>query len=169
MFLNNQELTHRTNNREIIVQLQSANLSASCTHCGEEFDLSKAILFDGLGKFPSEAEQKKIQLLQDLEERMLDLRKRKISAESAEKKAIEVGIGKIIEKVLPAYRDFSLSLPDCRPLFEPIDLIVFNGVSKTEVDSITFLEIKTGESRLNKHQKAVQHAIDDKKVRYMEM
>jgi predicted Holliday junction resolvase-like endonuclease len=156
-------------NADIIEQLKKSDLLATCSHCGGEFDLAKAILFDGLGEYPDIAEQKKQQLLTGLEERLNELKKREISAEGAEKKAIEVGIGKIIEKVVPAYKHFNVPLPDCRPLFEPIDLIVFNGATKSNVDSITFLEIKTGASRLNTHQKAVKHAIEDKKVRYEEV
>lgn len=156
-------------NDAVISELKSSNLVAECPHCSKEFELSKAILFDGLGKFPDIAEQKRKQLLEELEERIDDLKKRKISVAGAEKKAVEVGVGKIIEKVLPAYRDFKLPLSDCRPLFEPVDLIVFNGASKMEVDSITFLEIKTGESRLNKHQKIIRDAIEDKKLKYEEV
>jgi len=156
-------------NSEIISDLQSSNLVAECSHCSKEFLLSKAILFDGLGKFPDIAEQKRKQVLEELKERFDDLKKRKMSAAGAEKKAVEVGVGKIIEKVLPAYRDFKLPLSDCRPLFEPVDLIVFNGASRMQVDSITFLEIKTGESRLNKHQKVIRNAIEDKKLKYEEV
>lgn len=126
-------------------------------------------MFDGRGQFPDIAQKKREQMLLELNERMEKLKKRKISVEGAEKKAIEVNIGKIIEKVVPAYKDFRMPLNDCRALFEPIDLIVFNGASKSMVDYITFLEIKTGEARLNQHQKAIKHAIDDKKVTYEEV
>ncbi len=156
-------------NAEIISELKSSNLVAECPHCSEEFELSKAILFDGLGKFPDIAEQKRKQLLEELKERIEELKKRKISVAGAEKKAVEVGVGKIIEKIVPAYRDFKLQACDCRPLFEPIDMIVFSGASRLLVDSITFLEIKTGESKLNKHQRLIRDAVDDKKLAYEEV
>ena len=82
---------------------------------------------------------------------------------------MEVGIGKILEKVIPAYRDFKVPISDCRPLFEPIDLIVFNGVSKSKVDSVTFMEIKTGKAQLAKHERMVRDAITDKKVAFKEI
>jgi predicted Holliday junction resolvase-like endonuclease len=104
-------------------------------------------------------------MLQELQTRLDELKKRKISAGAgAEQKAIEVGIGKIIEKVMPAYQNFGLPICDCRPLFEPIDMIIFNGLSKASVDSITFMEVKTGKSRLNEHQRIVKEAVTEGKV-----
>jgi len=153
-----------TSQNKLISELTSSNLYAECTHCGEEFKLSDAILFDGLGAFPKIAAEKREALFTELKKRIDELKKRKISVIGAEKKAIEVGIGKIIEKIIPAYKEFKIPLSDCRPLFEPIDLIVFNGMTKMNIDSVTFLEIKTGSSRLSQHEKMVRDAIDGKKL-----
>jgi predicted Holliday junction resolvase-like endonuclease len=150
---------------KLINQLKVSKLYAECKECGEEFPLSKAVLFDGLGDFPEPAELKRKQMLEELQAKLDELRKRKVSAgPGAEKKAIEVGIGKIIEKVMPAYQNFGMPISDCRPLFEPIDMIIFNGLSAASVQSITFMEIKTGKSRLNEHQKLVKEAVSDGKV-----
>ena len=154
----------------LIKELKAMNLCAECTHCGEEFELSKATLFDGRGAFPASAQTKREELLEELKVRLEDLKRRKISAQvGAEKKAMEVGIGKILEKIIPAYRDFKIPISDCRPLFEPIDLLVFNGVSKSKVDSVTFMEIKTGNAQLAKHERMVRDAIKDKKVAFKEV
>jgi len=150
---------------KLINQLKVSKLYAECKECGEEFPLSKAVLFDGLGDFPESAELKRKQMLEELEAKLEELKKRQVSAgPGAEKKAIEVGIGKIIEKVMPAYQNFGMPISDCRPLFEPIDMIIFNGLSAASVQSITFMEIKTGKSRLNEHQKLVKEAVSDGKV-----
>jgi len=150
---------------KLINQLKVSKLYAECKECGEEFPLSKAVLFDGLGDFPEPAELKRKQMLEELQAKLDELKKRKVSAgPGAEKKAIEVGIGKIIEKVMPAYQNFGMPISDCRPLFEPIDMIIFNGLSATSVQSITFMEIKTGKSRLNERQKLVKEAVSDGKV-----
>jgi predicted Holliday junction resolvase-like endonuclease len=155
---------------DIISQLKSSNLYAECTHCGEEFKLTDAVLFDGHGVFPEIAKEKRKELLEELKQRTELLKKQKISADvGAEKRAIEVGIGKIIEKVIPAYKKFKIPLSDCRPLFEPIDFIVFNGLSEMKIDSVTFLEIKTGNSKLAKHEKMICKAIDEKKLSYKEV
>lgn len=149
----------------LIKNLKSSYLVAECPMCNEEFKLSEALLFDGLKKFPKPAEEKKLLLLHELKKREEELKKRKISVDvTAEKKAIEVGFGKVIEKFLPAYKDLKLQFCECRPLYEPIDLIVFNGLIKRKVDFITFLEIKSGNSQLNKHQKMIRDAISDGRV-----
>jgi len=54
-------------------------------------------------------------------------------------------------------------------LFDPIDLIVFRGLTNKKVKHITFLDIKTGESGLNKHQKMIRDAVYDKKVEFKEV
>ena len=102
----------------------------------------------------------------ELTQRLKDLEKRKVSAHTgSEKKAIEVGMGKIMEKVLPYYKGFTIPLADCRFLAEPIDAIIFEGASKQKINKISFLEIKTGDATLNPHQKMVKKAIESKNVR----
>ena len=150
---------------KFIDQLKASRLSAECTQCGEEFPLSKAVLFDGLGKFPEPAELRRNEMLSELQAKLEELKKRKVSAGlGAEKKSIEVGIGKIIEKLMPAFQNFGMPASDCRPLFEPIDMILFNGLSTSSIQSITFMEVKTGNSRLNEHQRLVKEAVSDGKV-----
>ena len=123
------------------------------------------MLFDGTNNFPKEAIFAKLKLMRELAERAKDLEKRKLSADvMSEKKAIEIGFGKIIERFIPAYKDLDLQFAECRPLFDPIDIIVFNGLLNREVDHITFLEIKSGNSDLNKHQRLIRDAIADNKV-----
>jgi len=53
---------------------------------------------------------------------------------------------------------------ECRPLYDPIDLIVFNGLIKRKVDFITFLEVKSGKSKLNPHQRMIRDAVQGYKV-----
>jgi predicted Holliday junction resolvase-like endonuclease len=156
-------------NAEIIKELKKADLVATCPKCYNSFELANATLFDGLGDFPELAQQRKVQLLTELHDRLEQLKKRKISVGDAEQRAIKVGVGKTLEKLVPVHKDFTLPLPDCRPLFEPIDMIVFNGAHKFNVDSITFLEIKTGAAKANAHEKAIKHAVEDKKVIYKEV
>lgn len=160
-----QPVESRMNIGQFIDQLKSSKLHAECPECNQDIPLSKAILFDGLGDFPEAAQLRRDTMLKELQERLDELKRRKHSAgPGAEKKAIEVGIGKIIEKVVPAYSSFGFPICDCRPLFEPIDMIIFNGLSKASLESITFMEIKTGGSRLSNHQKLVKDAVCDGRV-----
>jgi predicted Holliday junction resolvase-like endonuclease len=123
------------------------------------------LLFDGTNSFPTEAETVRLSLLEAFEEREEQLKKRKISADvEAEKKAIEVGFGKMIEKFIPAYKNLNLQFAECRPLFDPIDLIVFDGLLDRDINHISFIEVKSGNSKLNKHQKLIEDAVLDKRV-----
>src|SRR5207245_1720267 len=150
---------------ELLKNLQQSGLYAGCPHCGTEFSLSESILFDGSQSFPPKADEVRTQMIQSLEERHVELQKRQVSAdEGAEKKAIEVGIGKIIEKIVPAYKNFNLPLSDCRFLSEPIDMIVFDGACDMKVNKITFMDIKTGNAKLNTHQRQIRDAVKDNKV-----
>jgi len=145
--------------------LRTSELIAQCPKCDEEFKLCDSLLFDGTKKFPDGAEKVKLQLIHEFAERQNTLERRKVSADiTAEKRAIDVGFGKIIEKFIPAYKDLKLQFAECRPLFDPIDILVFKGLLNRNVNHITFLEIKSGDSSLNKHQRIIRDAILEEKV-----
>ena len=149
----------------MIRTLNRSKLIAECPHCGDEFPLLKALLFDGREKFPSKAEAKRLELLDELKDRTADLLLRqKRATTKSEKTAIAVGIGKIIEKILPAHKNFDLIPSDCRFLAEPIDMIVFDGASENKIKNITFMDIKTGSATLNTHQKQIRDAVQDHDV-----
>ena len=149
----------------MIKTLNRSKLIAVCPHCGDEFSLSSALLFDGRKEFPSKAEAKRLELLEELKEKTADLLLRqKRATTKSEKTAVAVGIGLIIEKILPAHKNFDLVPADCRFLAEPIDMIVFDGVSENKVKKITFMDIKTGGAVLNTHQKQIRDAIRDHDV-----
>lgn len=151
----------------LINGLKSSELVAQCPYCQDEFSLADSTLFDGLGEFPESANQLKTAYENDFQSRLDDFKKRKVSAdEGSEKKAIEVGIGKIIEKVLPAYKNFTFPLSDCRFLAEPLDAIIFDGASSLNINKITFMEIKTGNAKLNTHQRRIRDAIKDGNVKF---
>lgn len=153
---------------EIIQQLKQSNLWAE-SPCGCEFKLSEAILFDGTKPFPKEALESKEAFLSELKEREAELKKqKKLATEKAFITTKAVNIGKNVEKILPTLKDFKWDLPDCRFMGDPIDLITFNGLSINKIDSISFIEVKSGMARLNTHQKIIKKAIEDKKVSYKE-
>ena len=154
----------------LISNLQKSKLFADCTNCGEEFPLSKSLLFDGTKKFPDKAEITRLRWEKDLKDRISDLSEKQKKAKTrSEKAAVSVGIGKIVEKILPTHKDFSLPVPDCRFLAEPIDMIVFDGACNNKINHISFMEIKTGAARLNTHQKMVRDAIVDHDVKWRTM
>lgn len=66
------------NIKKLITDLKASNLVAECPVCQEEFNISDAMLFDGMKKFPKTAEEKKMDLLQELNERKEELKKKKL-------------------------------------------------------------------------------------------
>lgn len=151
---------------QIIKKLKESNLYAECT-CGEEFKLSESILFDGTQPLPKEAKEVQKTLNSILKERKEDLKKRKkLATEKAEITTKSVNIGKNLEKVLPTMRDFRWKLADCRFLSDPIDILTFNGLSRNSINSLSFIEVKSGGARLNNHQKAIRDAVENNKVTY---
>lgn len=106
-------------------------------------------------------------MFEDLKKRTKDLLQRKVQADvTSERQTIASGMGKIIEKVLPGYKEFNFPIADCRALFEPVDFIVFSGCVNNRVNQITFLDIKTGNARLNAHQRMIKDAVEKKRVTY---
>ena len=154
----------------LIRNLNNSRLFAECPNCGDEFSLSKALLFDGTKKFPESAELIKLQCELALKEQIKELsEKQKQAPVRSERAAVSVGIGKIIEKILPIHKFFDIVASDCRFLAEPIDMIVFDGASKNKINHISFMEIKTGAARLNDHQKIVRDAVNDHQVKWSSM
>ena len=150
-----------------IENLQKSKLSTECPYCYSKFLLSESLLFDGTKKFPSQADITRKEWEINLQLRLVDLKNRKKRAEKgAEKTTIAVGIGKIIEKILPAHKNFDMESADCRFLAEPIDMIVFNGLSENRINSLTFMDVKTGKASLNTHQKQIRDAVNDKQVKW---
>ena len=151
---------------QLIKNLKDSNLYAECS-CGEEFKLSDAILFDGTKPFPAEALGTQSELNTLLETRNAELaKKKKLATEAAERTTTAVNIGKNLERALPTIKGFKWVVPDSKFLGDPIDLLVFNGLSNGKVDSLSFVEVKSGKAKLNNHQKSIRDAIGDHKVSY---
>ena len=151
---------------QLIKNLKDSNLYAECS-CGEEFKLSDAILFDGTKPFPAEVLGTQSELNTLLETRNGELAKnKKLATEVAERTTTAVNIGKNLERALPTLKGFKWVVPDSKFLSDPIDLLIFNGLSDGKVDSLSFVEVKSGKARLNSHQKSIRDAIEDHKVSY---
>ena len=154
------------NTQKIIDRLKKSDLYAECS-CGSEFKLSDLILFDGTKPFPPEVQDVQEKYEEELWKQNLKLEKnKKLTTEKAIITTRSVNIGKNLKKILPIMEDFKWQLPDCRFLGDPIDLLIFNGLSVNNIESISFIEVKSGKARLNKHQKLVKEAVEDNWVKY---
>ena len=76
--------------------------------------------------------------------------------------------GNFSEQLAPYLPDFDYNPSDCRFIGKPVDFIVFNGLSDGKLKDITFLEIKSGDSKLNNNQKDLKRVVDEKKVKFDE-
>ena len=151
---------------DIINKLKNSNLYAECS-CGGEFKLSDVLLFDGTKPFPPEVKEVQERYEEELKQREEGLEKSKqLATVRATITTTAVNIGKSLEKVLPSMDDFRWKIPDCRFLGDPIDLVTFNGCCQNKIESISFIEVKSGKAQLNKNQRRVRDAVQDKKVIY---
>lgn len=152
---------------DLIKDLKTSELYAECP-CGQEFAISETFLFDGAVKpFPKEALEIQAELQKSLADQRIELAKQiKQITQKTAKTTAAVNIGKTLEKVLPVAKDFKWIVPDTKVLGDPIDLLIFNGLSNGKVDSLSFVEVKSGAARLNPHQKSIRDAIADNKVSY---
>jgi predicted Holliday junction resolvase-like endonuclease len=76
--------------------------------------------------------------------------------------------GKTLEKLIPFLDRFKHNPHDVRWLGDPIDLIVFDGYSEDNPQKITFLEIKSGNSKLTSKQNKIKELVEKKKVEWEE-
>jgi predicted Holliday junction resolvase-like endonuclease len=93
----------------------------------------------------------------------------KSSRKDAVKRSRNSLVGKLLENIAPYLPDFQFNPLDMRFIGSPIDYIVFQGMSKKEIDKVIFLEIKSGKSSLNSQERKLKKAIQNKKVEYKEI
>jgi predicted Holliday junction resolvase-like endonuclease len=100
-------------------------------------------------------------------EQRLATKTKAIRREAIERSRVTT-LGKTIERIAPMVSGFGFHPGDVRPLFEPIDYIVFDGLWSRRVNELVFVEFKTGGSALSPVQKSIREAVDRKKVRFEE-
>lgn len=93
---------------------------------------------------------------------------KKIRAD-ARKSSTDIITGQVKERLSPYFPNFPYNPRDVRFLGSPIDLIVFDGLSKDNVEKIIFVEVKTGnkkylEADLKGRERSVEDCLKQKKV-----
>lgn len=152
---------------QIIGTLERGNFYAECPCCEEPITLKNAGLFY-LDDFTPDAEKLYAQKLTELKERAAALKRlRKSISQKSEIGARAVNIGFILERLAPSMKAFRFDRNDCRSLFDPIDYVIFEGLSaKGRVSKIIFADIKTGGSRLKSSQKEIKTLVEKKQVEW---
>lgn len=150
---------------ELIGMLESGSFSAVCPCCGDAMRLRDAGMFFE-DHFTEDAEQLYQQMIEEQKKRLRELKARRQSAQTtSETGAKSVNIGKVLERLAPAFEDFSFERNDCRSLFDPIDYVIFEGLSrKGTVERIIFSDVKTGSARLKSHQREIRDLVENKKL-----
>jgi predicted Holliday junction resolvase-like endonuclease len=123
------------------------------------FRLSEVELFyipDRKRDFLSEIRKKESALAQTVIDERNDAVKRSRSAL----------MGSLVETVRPFLPGFKHHPGDLRGIWDPVDYISFNGLATRNIESIAFLEVKTGRSNLNSIERSIQKAIEDGKVTF---
>jgi predicted Holliday junction resolvase-like endonuclease len=152
--------------KEIINTLKSGNFYCECPcGCGKEIKLKDADLFY-LDEFSTSGREAQTGLLENLKQQRLELKEEEINmTKRPQLTAKAVNVGFILERIAPSFDTFPFINNDCRSLFDPIDYIIFEGLSKKGVvNKIIFTDIKTGAARLKNNQKEIKSLVENKKV-----
>ena|SRR4030042_3394489 len=76
--------------------------------------------------------------------------------------------GQFSEQLAPYLPDFEYLPTECRFIGKPIDFIVFKGMDEKKIDEVVFVEVKSGNAKLNQHEKNLRDTIQKKKVKWVE-
>ncbi len=149
---------------DLIEILNLGRVRAVCPRCQRDFSLKNAGLFhmdDFSDAGTAWLERTKSAIASRREE--LRGRPRTVSARS-DLQAGAVNLGSILERLAPSLATFPFRHSDCRSLFDPIDYIVFPGAECGSIESIEFVEIKSGGSRLTKRQRQIRDVVERGRV-----
>lgn len=76
--------------------------------------------------------------------------------------------GQVGEQVAPFLPNFPANASEVRFIGKPVDFIAFNGADEGRIDSITFIEVKTGNANLSPIEKSLKECIHRGCVNYIE-
>jgi predicted Holliday junction resolvase-like endonuclease len=153
----------------LIADLQhDRRFKATCPACMEDFPLSDAVLFALDAEPPPEALTAFSAMRTRIKERRAALREnRERMTKGARRTAQAVNLGMIVEKIVPSFPSFSYEAGDCRAMFEPIDYLVFSGLSKrNRVEALYFVDVKSGNARLSSPQQSIKQVVENGMVRF---
>jgi predicted Holliday junction resolvase-like endonuclease len=158
-------MQERKKAKEMIRKLETRGFYAECPCCDEPVRLSDCNLFY-LDDFNPTSNEIFETMRQELRDKALDLKKRRMQVSTkSEIGAKAVNLGFIFERLAPSLSSFRFERNDCRSLFDPIDYVIFEGLSsRGAVSRIVFSDIKTGNASLQSNQKEIKSAVNSKRV-----
>jgi len=76
--------------------------------------------------------------------------------------------GLFSEQLAPYLPDFPYSPTEARFIGKPVDFIVFEGMDEKKINSVKFVEVKSGKSQLTQQEKELKKTVESKKVSFEE-
>lgn len=76
--------------------------------------------------------------------------------------------GQFSEQLAPYLPNFPFKPTECKFIGKPVDFLVFNGLDEKNVTSVSFVEVKSGKSKLSGTENSVKDAILNGKVEWHE-
>ena len=76
--------------------------------------------------------------------------------------------GKVAEQLSPVIPGFPGKVSEARFLGDPIDYVVFDGLDEKDINRVTFVEVKSGDSGLSEQERRLRDAVKDGCVRWVE-
>lgn len=76
--------------------------------------------------------------------------------------------GHFSEQLAPYLPNFPFNPSECKFIGKPVDFIVFHGLDEKNVTGISFVEVKSGKSKLSGTEKTVKDAIENKRVQWVD-
>ncbi len=72
----------------------------------------------------------------------------------------------MLEKFAPYVQGFGFNPRDARFIGDPVDFVIFDGLSDGQVKGVVFLEVKSGAGALNGNERKVKAAIAERRVEW---
>lgn len=77
--------------------------------------------------------------------------------------------GQIYEQFATYFPEFDFNPKDAQFLGKPVDFVVFDGLDEGQLRRIVFVEVKTGNAKLNARQRCVRDAVSNGSVEWREI
>ena len=88
--------------------------------------------------------------------------------EDAIKQSRSVLAGQFSEQIAPYLPDFPYKPTEARFIGKPVDFIIFKGMDQKRIDEVVFVEVKSGQNKLNGVQRALKETVQHKKISWHE-
>ena len=86
----------------------------------------------------------------------------------AVRRSRSVVAGKAVEQMAPFLPGFDYDPRDVRFLGSPVDLVVFDGLGRGQLEAVVFVEVKTGTGTLSDRERSVREAVREGRVLWRE-